>query len=232
MQLSGAIDFLNSHSLMEFVTVIPKLIVGLISLTAQFGFAEVKTLGFAGALELLNINPIMLAISALIAVVAGGVAIFNAVTTSTEEWRQKLSDSKSALSEAQQEATTLNDQLKTTQDRIDELNGKDLTAFAFSILPYSTIYVNLVCKYNSKAKDRQKAVFYHISSILKFIFCSLDSGKKSVGFVGFLPCEIRVWSAEMTVVAGLAIYRSAKVEILDYCGRTKVKYFHDGVGKL
>ena len=110
---------------MGLLTVIPKTITALLSWKFGADQANISTLGLSAALKTLEISPTMLAISALIAVVAGGIAIFNAVTTSTEEWDKALSDSKNSLSQAQEETKSLNDELKTTQERIDELNGKE-----------------------------------------------------------------------------------------------------------
>lgn len=104
---------------------IPKAIIGLISLTAQFGFAEVAALGLKGALDLLNINPVMLALSALIAVVVGGFALFNALNVTLEEQHEKAKQAQQDYIELKNELQSVNEELETTQQRIDELNNKD-----------------------------------------------------------------------------------------------------------
>ena len=63
---------------------------------------------------------IMLAVTAISAV----VSIFDALTTSTEEWEEMLAETKEELSDLQTEAAELNSELDTTQQRMDELLNK------------------------------------------------------------------------------------------------------------
>ena len=127
--LNGAFVNLGTSGIGALLVAIPKAIIGLVSLVAQFGFAEVSALGLKGALELLNINPIMLAISALITVVAGGIAIFNHFNVTLEEQHEKAQQAQSDYQEIANELQTVNNELKTTQERIVELEGKDSLTF-------------------------------------------------------------------------------------------------------
>lgn len=119
-----ALANLNSQGIMGLITVIPKAIIGLISLAASEGVAEVATLGLKGALDLLNINPVMLAISTLVTVVAGLWWIIDQCTTTTEEYNNKLTNSSQELSDINSKISSLNSELSSTRDRIQELEGK------------------------------------------------------------------------------------------------------------
>lgn len=56
--------------------------------------------------------------------------IIEACTTSTEEWKEKLSKTKEELANLKSEAETLSGELETTQQRIAELEGKHNLTFA------------------------------------------------------------------------------------------------------
>ena len=58
---------LNSNGIVGLLTIIPKLTVGLILLVHSEGVAAVAGMGLDGVLKALNINPAMLAITALVA---------------------------------------------------------------------------------------------------------------------------------------------------------------------
>lgn len=127
--LNGAFLSVGTQGIGALLLAIPKAIIGLISLTANFGFAEVSALGLKGALDLLNINPVMLAISALIAVVAGGIAIFKHFNVTLEEQHEKAQQAQSDYEEVKNELQSVNDELKTTQQRIAELESKGSLTF-------------------------------------------------------------------------------------------------------
>ena len=86
--------------------------------------ATVASAGLNKVLYLIESHPIIFFLSALIAVAMATKTIFNALTTTTEEWKEKLSETKQELNDLKSEATTLNEELKTTQQRIAELEGK------------------------------------------------------------------------------------------------------------
>lgn len=106
------------------MTSIPKLIAGFISMASSEGIAAAATRGLSFYLETLNINPVILGLSALIAAVGIGVVAYNHFNVSLEEHKKALDDAKSEYSSTTSEIESLNDQLKTTQDRLSELSGK------------------------------------------------------------------------------------------------------------
>lgn len=127
--LNGSFLDLGTKGIGALLLSIPKAIVGLISLTAHFGLAQVSAWGLKGCLELLNINPVMLAISALVAVVAGGVAIFNHFNVTLEEQHEKAKQAQSDYAEVADELQSVNEELSTTKQRIAELESKDSLTF-------------------------------------------------------------------------------------------------------
>ena len=118
--LNGAFLNLGTSGIGALLLSIPKAIAGLISLTAQFGIAEVATLGFKGALDLLNIDPVMLAISALVAVTGGAIAIISHIRKKQQE---ELKQSRDNLKQYQSDIQSLNGELETNKQKILELQG-------------------------------------------------------------------------------------------------------------
>ena len=84
-----------------------------------------STIGLNGALELLNINPVMLAITALAAVVVGGLAIAKKANDELDNNISKLSEMSSAYSDATKEVESLKSQLKNINSKIEEINSLD-----------------------------------------------------------------------------------------------------------
>lgn len=99
--LTTAILSLNSSGFMGLLTVIPRFIIGMVSYARNVGLATLKTVGFANVLNFLNINPIMLAISALTLVIGGVALAINQANKSAEEARQKAEEAISTYSQAQ-----------------------------------------------------------------------------------------------------------------------------------
>lgn len=87
--------------------------------------AKDSTIGFVGALELTNINPIVLAITALVGVVIAAKAAYDHFNVTLEEHVEKLKELKSDYEEAQTKADELEKQLENVRDRIEEINNKD-----------------------------------------------------------------------------------------------------------
>ena len=125
-----AIVNLNSAGFIGLLTTIPKLIAGVISLTAAFGASEVAALGLKGVLDLLKIDPVVLAISALIAVAGGAAFAYSKLTTSLKEHQQMLEDAKSSYNDIVSQLESVNSELQTTKDRISELEGYDTLSFS------------------------------------------------------------------------------------------------------
>lgn len=111
---TAALGHMSSTGLLGVILLIPRLIFGLISLIAQFGFAEVAALGFKGALELLNIHPVMLAITAAVTLLVGAaVAIKN--------YQKELENSAKQTQAAVDATIALNNKLKEEKDTLDDL---------------------------------------------------------------------------------------------------------------
>lgn len=77
------------------------------------------------ALNFIKAHPIIVATVALTAL----VSIIDLATTSTEEYREKLEDLKREYNELTSEIQSVNSELKTTIDRMKELEGKDSLTF-------------------------------------------------------------------------------------------------------
>lgn len=77
----------------------------------------------------LTTNPVGWAILATGAI-AGTVAIVNALTVSVEESREKLQDLKDECETIESDLSSMNDELQTTIDRMNELARKDKLTFA------------------------------------------------------------------------------------------------------
>lgn len=75
------------------------------------------------------VGMIMLAVGAAYELVKGIMAIYDAVTITAEEATEAMEQSFSEFEEAENKVNSLNDELKTTQDRIDELNAKEALTF-------------------------------------------------------------------------------------------------------
>ena len=87
--------------------------------------AKDSTIGFVGALELANINPIVLAITALVGVVIAAKVAYDHFNVTLEEHVEKLKELQSDYEEAQTKADELERQLENVRDRIEEINSKD-----------------------------------------------------------------------------------------------------------
>ena len=125
---TSQVGFLNAiveteaTGLAGMITLIPKLIMALYLYSAGIVSAKYKTISFGEALELVNLNPLMLAITALVAAIAGlSYAMYSvsgaAKTKVLEESAEKVSGLESDLK-------SLNDELKTTQTRMAAVQNK------------------------------------------------------------------------------------------------------------
>lgn len=118
------------------ITAIKSYITYLVGMTASLKAVGVQSTITAGAMVILDSiltviekHPVIFALSALIAVVAGGIAIFNAFNVTLEEQHEKAQQAQSDYQEIASELQSVNDELKTTKQRIDELNAKDKLSF-------------------------------------------------------------------------------------------------------
>lgn len=123
--LTVAMLDLNSRGFIGLITAIPKLIAFIISLVQTEGLATLKTFSLSAALKALNISPIVLAISALAVAGFALVKIWDACTTTTEEYAEKLEKSSNELQDINSKIQSLNSELQTTKERIIELQSKD-----------------------------------------------------------------------------------------------------------
>ena len=86
----------------------------------SLNLATIKTWALNTALTALN----ALTMAGLFAVVSLAVSWVSDLVVTTAEWEEKLQNVKSELSELESEGESLNNELKTTQDRINELQNK------------------------------------------------------------------------------------------------------------
>jgi len=117
-----AIVNLNSTGLIGLITAIPKLIAGVVSLTATFGASQVAALGLNGVLELLNINPVMLALSAATIAIGG---IVYAQKKAAEDTQQRIDDINSKLSELNDKLSTLNGEYDSLLQKVKDGSATD-----------------------------------------------------------------------------------------------------------
>lgn len=123
--LTDAVIGLNSRGLVGLLTMIPKIIAGINKFGLSAIVASVRTVGLSNTLKSLNISPPMLAITAIVGAFVGLTAIIDACTTTTEEYEKKLEESSQKYSETCSKLESVNSELATTQQRIDELNAKE-----------------------------------------------------------------------------------------------------------
>ena len=101
------------------------LIAQFFAVASAEGVAVAGTKALNVALNALKAHPIDFALSALIAVVQIGVAVFNAFNVTLEEQHEKAQEAQSDYQALASELETVNSELATTKERIDELNKKD-----------------------------------------------------------------------------------------------------------
>lgn len=120
-----ALTSVETKGVVGLITSIPKLIVGLISLISQFGFAKVAALGFKGVLDLLKIDPTMLAISALIAGISLAVAGLNKLANLSEDASKAAKEHADEMREAAEAAKDEMDSLDGLIEKYKEIASKD-----------------------------------------------------------------------------------------------------------
>jgi len=121
--LSGVALFKNIGAIFTGLTSGIKNIIALLTL------AKTETISFGTALELLNINPVILAITAAVAIVGGTLLLVDALTTSVAEQTKKVEEANTAYAESQTKLESVNSELDKASKRIDELNKKDKLTF-------------------------------------------------------------------------------------------------------
>ena len=77
----------------------------------------------------LSVSPLFWITAAVVAV-QGLVSIFDALNVTIEEQKQKIEDAQQAYNKTKTEIQSLNTELETTKQRIDELNAKDKLSIA------------------------------------------------------------------------------------------------------
>ncbi|MEG1563290.1 MAG: hypothetical protein RR365_06140, partial [Bacteroides sp.] len=102
-------------NLLSFLTIIPKAIFGLIGLARSFGMSAVAATGLNGVLKVLKIDPIMLAISAIVAIGYGAVKVIDALTTSFDEQKEIVASLKSEIQSLQSEYEALSGKPNKTE---------------------------------------------------------------------------------------------------------------------
>lgn len=117
--LTAALASLNSNGIVGLLTSLPKLIYYYV---AQAGAALAGTKAvwsFNAALEAMNINPVILALSLVIGAIAGVVAIIK--SNSFDSALDRVKESTRELDEVQGAIDGINNELQTTKQRISEL---------------------------------------------------------------------------------------------------------------
>lgn len=90
--------------------------------------AKDSTIGFVGALELANINPMVLAITALVAVVVAAKTAYDHWNVTLDEHVEKLKELKSESDSAKTEVDSLQQSLDGIKDKISQINPLEITS--------------------------------------------------------------------------------------------------------
>lgn len=132
-----AVDILNIKQALLNSTLVKAQIVreGLTAAeVAGYSTTQLLTLGLKGLVAgFVNLwtamGPVGWAIIGITAALVAGVAIFDALTVSAKESKEKLEDLNSEINSLTSELDSLNSELKTTQERMEELLSKDSLSF-------------------------------------------------------------------------------------------------------
>lgn len=98
-----------------------KIIAKITLFTTATAGAEVATWSLKGALDALEINPVVLAITALVGVVTAGIAIFDSMTQSTEEAREELKELSGEISSSQDKVENITKELNDLYKKIKDI---------------------------------------------------------------------------------------------------------------
>lgn len=115
----------GTKGISSFLLAIPKFIVGLIGIKTGALDAAAGLGTMDAVMKAMNINPVMLAISAIVALGAASYFALDAAITTTEEYKEKLGNLSQEYGDITSKISELNSELTKTQDRITELENKD-----------------------------------------------------------------------------------------------------------
>lgn len=122
--LTAALIKYSSTGLLGIITLIPRAIIAIGVWIASMLSAKTATLSFKAALDLLNVNPIMLAITAVVLAIVGAVAAINkfanAAAEASAEAKEHAKSMKEAADKAKEEQQALDDLI----DKYEELKSK------------------------------------------------------------------------------------------------------------
>ena len=93
------------------------------------GVLTASTLTLKKALDLLKAHPVIFALSIITTLIVIATSAFNALNVTLEEQHEKAQQAKTDYEEVKNELKSVNDELVTTKQRIDELNDKDKLTF-------------------------------------------------------------------------------------------------------
>ena len=115
--LTAALIKYSSTGLLGIITLIPRAIIAIGVWIASMLSAKTATLSFKAALDLLNVNPVMLAITAVVLAIVGAVAAINKFANAAAEASAEAKEHAKSMKEAA-------DKAKEEQDALDELINK------------------------------------------------------------------------------------------------------------
>jgi len=128
--LTAALVKYSSTGLLGVITTIPRAIAAVVMWIASNIKAKVATdastasaIGFKAAMDAMNVNPFILAITAAIAVCASLVAILKSVDTAWEETYQKAKDAANAQQELVDKYDSEIDALESLQEKLVDAQG-------------------------------------------------------------------------------------------------------------
>ena len=122
--LTAALIKYSSTGLLGIITLIPRAIIAIGVWIASMLSAKTATLSFKAALDLLNVNPIMLAITAVVLAIVGAVSAINKFANAAAEASAEAKEHAEAMKEAADKAKEEQQALDDLIDKYEELKSK------------------------------------------------------------------------------------------------------------
>ena len=122
--LTAALIKYSSTGLLGIITLIPRAIIAIGVWIASMLSAKKATLSFKAALDLLNVNPVMLAITAVVLAIVGAVAAINKFANAAAEASAEAKEHAKSMKEAADKAKEEQDALDDLINKYEELKSK------------------------------------------------------------------------------------------------------------
>ena len=122
--LTAALIKYSSTGLLGIITLIPRAIIAIGVWIASMLSAKTATLSFKAALDLLNVNPVMLAITAVVLAIVGAVAAINKFANAAAEASAEAKEHAKSMKEAADKAKEEQDALDDLINKYEELKSK------------------------------------------------------------------------------------------------------------